>query len=150
MLSSRARVASRRISFPSYIYTGTQLSKACLTQSSRPVRAALARASPRSISNTAQRYYNGKSHPPGGTHRMHLGGEPEKSALEEYGVDLTARARDGMVTTSLWSTVAGILMDSNRETRPCNRKRRRDPTNDSNLIPPDKEQSCAYWSRWDW
>ncbi|KAF1988415.1 putative heat shock protein 78, mitochondrial [Aulographum hederae CBS 113979] len=26
---------------------------------------------------------------------MNLGGEPEKSALEEYGVDLTARARDG-------------------------------------------------------
>lgn len=26
---------------------------------------------------------------------MDLGGEPEKSALEEYGVDLTARARDG-------------------------------------------------------
>lgn len=26
---------------------------------------------------------------------MNLGGEPEKSALEEYGIDLTARARDG-------------------------------------------------------
>jgi ATP-dependent Clp protease ATP-binding subunit ClpB len=26
---------------------------------------------------------------------MNLGGEPEKAALEEYGVDLTARARDG-------------------------------------------------------
>ncbi|ORY09080.1 P-loop containing nucleoside triphosphate hydrolase protein [Clohesyomyces aquaticus] len=26
---------------------------------------------------------------------MNLGGEPEKSALEEYGVDLTARAKDG-------------------------------------------------------
>ncbi len=24
-----------------------------------------------------------------------MGGEPEKSALEEYGVDLTARAKDG-------------------------------------------------------
>ncbi|KAF3932122.1 hypothetical protein ABW20_dc0107349 [Dactylellina cionopaga] len=33
--------------------------------------------------------------PPGGTHRMNLGGEPEKSALETYGMDLTARARDG-------------------------------------------------------
>ena len=26
---------------------------------------------------------------------MNLGGEPEKSALEQYGVDLTQRARDG-------------------------------------------------------
>lgn len=34
-------------------------------------------------------------HPPGGTHRMNLGGEPEKSALEQYGVDLTAKAKSG-------------------------------------------------------
>ncbi|KAF3183975.1 chaperone ATPase hsp78 [Orbilia oligospora] len=33
--------------------------------------------------------------PPGGTHRMNLSAEPEKSALETYGMDLTARARDG-------------------------------------------------------
>ncbi|KAI4155891.1 MAG: hypothetical protein LQ340_000671 [Diploschistes diacapsis] len=40
-------------------------------------------------------YANGRPHPPGGTHRMNLGGEPEKPALEQYGVDLTARAKDG-------------------------------------------------------
>ncbi|WEW55810.1 chaperone ATPase hsp78 [Emydomyces testavorans] len=40
-------------------------------------------------------YANGRPHPPGGTHRMNLGGEPEKPALEEFGIDLTARARDG-------------------------------------------------------
>ncbi|KAK4193426.1 P-loop containing nucleoside triphosphate hydrolase protein [Podospora australis] len=40
-------------------------------------------------------YSNGRPHPPGGTHRMDLGGEPEKPALEQYGVDLTAKARDG-------------------------------------------------------
>jgi len=40
-------------------------------------------------------YTNGRPHPPGGTHRMNLGGEPEKPALEQYGVDLTARAKDG-------------------------------------------------------
>ncbi|OAL37225.1 hypothetical protein AYO20_03401 [Fonsecaea nubica] len=40
-------------------------------------------------------YANGRPHPPGGTHRMNMGGEPEKPALEEYGVDLTARAKDG-------------------------------------------------------
>ncbi|KAK5947028.1 chaperone ATPase hsp78 [Knufia obscura] len=34
-------------------------------------------------------------HPPGGTHRMNMGGEPEKAALEEYGVDLTERAKQG-------------------------------------------------------
>ena len=37
----------------------------------------------------------GRPHPPGGTHRMNLGGEPEQSALEQYGVDLTERARAG-------------------------------------------------------
>ena len=43
----------------------------------------------------ARSYANGRPHPPGGTHRMNLGGEPTKPALEEYGVDLTARARAG-------------------------------------------------------
>lgn len=43
----------------------------------------------------ARHYANGKAHPAGGTHRMNLGGEPEKPALEQYGVDLTARAKDG-------------------------------------------------------
>ncbi|KAF2221119.1 P-loop containing nucleoside triphosphate hydrolase protein [Elsinoe ampelina] len=36
-----------------------------------------------------------RPHPPGGTHRMNMSGEEEKSALEEYGVDLTARAKAG-------------------------------------------------------
>ena len=41
-------------------------------------------------------YANGRPHPPGGTHRMDMGGgEPEKPALEQFGVDLTARAKDG-------------------------------------------------------
>jgi ATP-dependent Clp protease ATP-binding subunit ClpB len=40
-------------------------------------------------------YANGRPHPPGGTHRMDMGGGEEKSALEQYGVDLTARARAG-------------------------------------------------------
>lgn len=37
----------------------------------------------------------GNPQPPGGTHRMNLGGEPEKPALEQYGVDLNARAKEG-------------------------------------------------------
>ncbi|OJJ83671.1 chaperone ATPase HSP78 [Aspergillus glaucus CBS 516.65] len=40
-------------------------------------------------------YANGRPHPPGGTHRMNLGDEPEKPALEQFGVDLTARAKAG-------------------------------------------------------
>jgi ATP-dependent Clp protease ATP-binding subunit ClpB len=41
------------------------------------------------------RYYNGRAQPQGGTHRMNLGQEEEKPALEQYGVDLTARAKVG-------------------------------------------------------
>ena len=62
-----------------------------LNQSSRPEQGLLG-----SVSSVAVRHYaSGRPQPPGGTHRMNLGGEPEKSALEQYGVDLTARARDG-------------------------------------------------------
>src|ERR1700730_7282241 len=45
----------------------------------------------------SQRFYaNGRPRPPGGTHRMDLGGGGEdKPALEKYGVDLTARAKAG-------------------------------------------------------
>ncbi|KAI1124939.1 P-loop containing nucleoside triphosphate hydrolase protein [Nemania abortiva] len=64
-------------------------------------RAALLATVPRSaraslpIQYALRTYSNGRPHPPGGTHRMNLGGEPEKPALEQYGVDLTAKARDG-------------------------------------------------------
>ncbi|PFH59021.1 hypothetical protein XA68_12926 [Ophiocordyceps unilateralis] len=40
-------------------------------------------------------YANGRPQPPGGTHRMNMGGGEEKPALEQFGIDLTARARDG-------------------------------------------------------
>ena len=42
-------------------------------------------------------YANGRPHPPGGTHRMNMspGEQEDKPALELYGIDLTARARDG-------------------------------------------------------
>ncbi|QPG99693.1 chaperone ATPase hsp78 [Epichloe festucae Fl1] len=40
-------------------------------------------------------YASGRSYPPGGSHRMNMGGEEEKPALEQFGIDLTARARDG-------------------------------------------------------
>ncbi|KAG8675119.1 chaperone ATPase hsp78 [Fusarium poae] len=40
-------------------------------------------------------YANGRPHPPGGTHRMNMSGDEEKPALEQFGIDLTARAKDG-------------------------------------------------------
>ncbi|KAI9673525.1 MAG: chaperone ATPase hsp78 [Trizodia sp. TS-e1964] len=51
---------------------------------------------PSTLTLTGRRSYatNGP-HPPGGTHRMNLGGGPEKSSLEQYGVDLTERAKQG-------------------------------------------------------
>ncbi|KUI66870.1 Heat shock protein 78, mitochondrial [Cytospora mali] len=53
---------------------------------------------PRSLPSVSsiRHYANGRPHPPGGTHRMDMGGgEAEKPALEQYGIDLTARAREG-------------------------------------------------------
>ena len=44
----------------------------------------------------ARSFASARAYPPGGTHRMNLGGgEPEKSALDQYGQDLTARAKAG-------------------------------------------------------
>jgi ATP-dependent Clp protease ATP-binding subunit ClpB len=40
-------------------------------------------------------YANGRPHRPGGTHRLDIGENEEKSALEQYGVDLTERAKAG-------------------------------------------------------
>lgn len=45
--------------------------------------------------SSVRHYANGRPHPPGGTHRLNLGGEDEKPALEQYGVDLTAKAKEG-------------------------------------------------------
>jgi ATP-dependent Clp protease ATP-binding subunit ClpA len=61
----------------------------------------------------SQRFYaNGRPHPPGGTHRMDLGGGGEdKPALEKYGVDLTARARAGKLDPVIgrWVDVFKII-----------------------------------------
>ncbi|KAJ5752619.1 hypothetical protein N7520_009536 [Penicillium odoratum] len=45
--------------------------------------------------SSIRHYANGRPHPPGGTHRMDMSGEPEKPALEKFGVDLTAKAKAG-------------------------------------------------------
>ncbi|KAF1356804.1 heat shock protein [Delphinella strobiligena] len=98
MLASRSKCATRRV------VQQASLSRA-LTPRASPLATAIpgtalqslrqcARLIPISLS-ICRNYANGRPHPPGGTHRMNMSPEPEKSALEEFGVDLTARAKDG-------------------------------------------------------
>ncbi|KAK0748080.1 P-loop containing nucleoside triphosphate hydrolase protein [Apiosordaria backusii] len=82
-MAAVSRGAIRQRQFPQALATSTPQT-AALVNSLRLVPFAAARS-----------YSNGRPHPPGGTHRMNMGGEPEKPALEQYGVDLTAKARDG-------------------------------------------------------
>ncbi|KAF9763509.1 chaperone ATPase hsp78 [Fusarium sp. DS 682] len=84
------------------VITSTQrIAASARTRSVRPLTRILAtqplRPTPlRLIPSLAIRSYaNGRPHPPGGTHRMNMGGEEEKPALEQFGIDLTARAKDG-------------------------------------------------------
>ncbi|KAF4962995.1 hypothetical protein FSARC_8940 [Fusarium sarcochroum] len=84
------------------LITSTQrLAASARTRSIRPLTRVLATQSlrPTSLqlipSLAVRTYANGRPHPPGGTHRMNMGGEEEKPALEQFGIDLTARAKDG-------------------------------------------------------
>ncbi|KAK5718015.1 chaperone ATPase hsp78 [Elasticomyces elasticus] len=89
MLSTTGRSAARRIANVRY-----SLPRRALATPSTILRPIT--ASPIVFHASSQRSYaSGKPHPPGGTHRMNLGGEPEKPALEQYGVDLTAKAKSG-------------------------------------------------------
>ncbi|KAK4902002.1 chaperone ATPase hsp78 [Elasticomyces elasticus] len=89
MLSTTGRSAARRIANVRY-----SLPRRALAIPSTVFRPVI--ASPIITHASSQRSYaSGKPHPPGGTHRMNLGGEPEKPALEQYGVDLTAKAKAG-------------------------------------------------------
>nr|AXS58620.1 heat shock protein 78 ATP-dependent chaperone homeolog p [Epichloe coenophiala] len=85
------------------LLSSTQRAAGVVARSSRP---ALRLAAPQSLHTTTKSllllptiatrcYASGRSHPPGGSHRMNMGGEEEKPALEQFGIDLTARARDG-------------------------------------------------------
>lgn len=47
------------------------------------------------LTSHTRRYASQSPKPPGGTHKLNLGGGEEKPALEQYGVDLTARAKVG-------------------------------------------------------
>ncbi|KAI9738624.1 MAG: chaperone ATPase hsp78 [Cirrosporium novae-zelandiae] len=97
MISPQMRLASKRLAARNIRIVSNSASRTSL--SSQIARASLIRLQcigSQSVSFTSIRTYaNGRPHPPGGTHRMNLGGEPEKSALEQYGVDLTAKATEG-------------------------------------------------------
>ncbi|KAH0562248.1 chaperone ATPase hsp78 [Trichoglossum hirsutum] len=96
MIPSRARLASRRMSNgiapETHILRQTYRRHGPATFLRNPLLCPTTRAIPTVFIRT---FANGRPHPPGGTHRMNLGGEPEKSALEQYGIDLTARAKAG-------------------------------------------------------
>ncbi|EAQ93411.1 conserved hypothetical protein [Chaetomium globosum CBS 148.51] len=81
-LAAAERGALRQRQFPSALIVTPRLTAAANSLRILPIV-------------TSRGYSNGRPHPPGGTHRMNLGGEPEKPALEQYGVDLTARAKAG-------------------------------------------------------
>ncbi|KAK7193488.1 ATPase [Paraphaeosphaeria sporulosa] len=92
MLTTKARTIVRRVPRSS----AGRLPPRITPISNSLVRASQFHLNRFSLPIVATRHYaNGRPHPPGGTHRMNLGGEPEKPALEQYGVDLTTRAKDG-------------------------------------------------------
>lgn len=95
MLSNTCRSAARRIANVRYPLprTSSRLQPLRLIPSHN--NATLQRSIPAITQHRAYATNRGNPQPPGGTHRMNLGGEPEKPALEQYGVDLNARAKEG-------------------------------------------------------
>ncbi|KAB8227043.1 chaperone ATPase HSP78 [Aspergillus alliaceus] len=87
LLRSSALSTSNRIFHPSHQFR--------LPSQTRILPSVATKASLFQPHHLVRNYANGRPHPPGGTHRMNLGGESEKSALEQYGVDLTAKAKAG-------------------------------------------------------
>ena len=68
---------------------------------------------PVSVCRAAHRSYaSGRPQPSGGTYRMNLGNgkEEEKSALEQYGVDLTSKAREGKLDPVIGTLVSLFLV----------------------------------------
>ncbi|KAJ4003406.1 chaperone ATPase hsp78 [Fusarium irregulare] len=90
MQARRQLIAStQRMAASARTRSARPLTRVLATQPLRPTSLCL-------IPSIAVRTYaNGRPHPPGGTHRMNMSGEEEKPALEQFGVDLTARAKDG-------------------------------------------------------
>lgn len=85
-------------SYPSRLRAATRLPRARIIANSnarftRPNNEAIATVV---SSVVARRWYaNGRPQPPGGTHRMDFGGGSQKPALDQYGIDLTAKAKQG-------------------------------------------------------
>ena len=67
-------------------------------------------------------YAHGRPHPPGGTHRMDMSGGEQQSALEQYGVDLTARAKAGKL-----DPVIGRDSEINRTIQVLSRRTKNNP-----------------------
>src|SRR6266536_2141961 len=97
MISSSTRIASGRLAVRATrsLHFGRLDVRPVLYPSSVATRSSFLKVLLPPALTTVRGYANGRPHPPGGTHRMNLGGESEKSALEQYGVDLTARAKAG-------------------------------------------------------
>ncbi|KAL4976359.1 P-loop containing nucleoside triphosphate hydrolase protein [Aspergillus desertorum] len=98
-MALRLQLSGSRLLRPSTFTTPNRPLRPCPT----PLRLLSLTRLPLRLTNNAiplsrssvRNYVSGRPHPPGGTHRMNLGGEPEKAALEQYGVDLTAKAKAG-------------------------------------------------------
>jgi ATP-dependent Clp protease ATP-binding subunit ClpB len=91
-------------------------------------------------------YAKGRPHPPGGTHTMNLGGEPEKPALEQYGVDLTERARDGKL-----DPVIGRDQEIQRTIQILSRRTKNNPVVSSvyhNIWGQKLMYGLGHWFRW--
>lgn len=96
MLSNTSRSAARRIANVRYPLPRTPSRLQPLRLIPSHHNATIQRSIPAIAQNrTYATGRGGNPQPPGGTHRMNLGGEPEKPALEQYGVDLNARAKEG-------------------------------------------------------
>ena len=119
MLSRQAMVPSRRIA---------AIANHALRSGARTAIADAARRNPNfpiisPLSTTLFRTYaNGRPHPPGGTHRMDMSGGEQQSALEQYGVDLTARAKAGKL-----DPVIGRDSEINRTIQVLSRRTKNNP-----------------------
>ncbi|KAI9759033.1 MAG: chaperone ATPase hsp78 [Chaenotheca gracillima] len=98
MLSSKAQIVARRFTSRPRLWklAEPRHSQRAFVQTSARLRLApVARIAPLVSTRNYAAGPGGQPKPPGGTHRMNLGGEPEKPPLEQFGVDLTELARKG-------------------------------------------------------
>ena len=86
-------------SYPPRLRTATRLPRNLIVANGNArftaLRSNITRANAASSAPARRWYASGRPHPPGGTHRMDLGGGSQKPALEQYGIDLTAKAKQG-------------------------------------------------------